>query len=106
MNLNTPQHITPPPGIDDCDHLFTVSSRDGDTSLYARAQEFTFEGKTLYATALTLDSEEAHDVHDLPFPKYATSLTQAANWLVESAREQFGKGNFCQCSETRKTRSI
>ena len=104
MNTNLPNSFPEVPDIDDCDHLFSCTSRNGKESLYARAQEFTFEGKVYYATALTFDGE--NDCHDLPFPEYAHSLVQVANWLIEQARDQWGKGLFCQCSDTKKTRTI
>ena len=104
MNLNLPYSFPEVPGIDDCDHLFSCTSRDGNESLYVRAQEFTFEGKVYYATAITFDG--ANHCQDNPFPNYAHNLEQVANWLIESAREQWGKGLFCQCSETKKTRTI
>lgn len=105
MNANLPprQCLPEVPGIDDCDHLLNCCTRDGLESLYARVQEFEWEGATLYACALTFDSEPAHycgDIHN--FPTYGFNLKQIALWLVESAREQWGKGNFVKCTETRK----
>jgi hypothetical protein len=90
------------PGIDDCDHLFSVSSRDGDESIYIRCQEFEWEGGTYYATAGTWDSDTAHAVDSYPVPAYAETLKQAATWAVEAGRDKFGSGNFVKCSDTRK----
>lgn len=108
MNANLPSKISIPevPGIDDCDHLFVVNSRNGLTTFYARAQEFEWEGKTLYACACTFDCDDRHVCQGWDFPAYAFGLEQVANWLVETARDFFGKGNFCQCSDTKKTRTI
>jgi hypothetical protein len=100
MNLNLPYSFPDVPGIDDCDDLFTCSSRDGEESLYARIQDFTFEGKTYYACALTWDGK--NNCHDIPFPEYGFNKNQIAHWLVETAREQWGKGNFVKCLDTRK----
>jgi hypothetical protein len=104
MNANLPSKISIPevPGIDDCDCLLSCSSRDGLESLYARVQHFTWEDKQLHACALTFDSEASHYCCDFDFPDYGFSLKQVARWLVESAREQWGKGNFVKCTETRK----
>ena len=102
MNANLPSKISIPevPGIDDCDCLLSCSSRDGLESLYARVQHFTWEDKQLHACALTFDSEHYHAV--VNFPAWSYSLKDIARWLVESAREQWGKGNFVKCTETRK----
>ena len=104
MNANLPNSFPEVPGIDDCDVLLNCCSRDGEESLYCRCQEFEHEGRTYYATALTFDG--VNYCADQSFPDYAFSLTQAANWLVESAREQWGKGKFCQCSDTKKHLTI
>lgn len=91
-------------GIDDCDYLFSCSSRDGEESLYARVQEFEWEGRTYYATKLTFDG--VRNTQNESFPSCASNFSQVANWLIESARERWGRGLFCQCSDTRKHRTI
>lgn len=103
MNLNLPYRFPDVPGIDDCDILLSCSSRDGEESLYCRIQEFEFEARTYYACALTWDG--TNYCHDLPFPEYGLNKEQIAFWLVESARESWGKGNFVKCLDTRKLTS-
>lgn len=89
------------PGIDDCDYLLSCSNRKGDESLYLRLQEFDHEGQTLFAAAMTIDSEPAHYCADLPCPDYAHTKEQAVGWLLESARDRWGKGRFVKCCDTR-----
>jgi len=103
-NANLPSPVVMPdvPSIDDCDFLFTASNRRGTIALYARAQEFEFDGNVYFATALTIDSDEGHFVEDVEFPTYANSLGQVASWLAESAIETFGPNRYSLCSETKK----
>ncbi len=81
------------PGIDDCDHLFSASSRNGMDAIYIRIKEYEFDGRVFYYYQKTLDCESNHSCDDLggiegPFFNLKTLLFQAA----EESREWF-KGN-------------
>lgn len=93
------------PGIDDCDFLYSLSSRSGDSSVYIRVQE-TSPGE--YHAELTVDCnapEGDNFVDDLPgdygpfkLPEHAC----AAN--LENAREWFRDNGlaFVYCSQARR----
>ena len=87
------------PGIDDCDHLYVLTSRDGNTSVYIRVHE----NLGAFFAAVSLDAENfACDILSESGPFDTPEHACADN--LQIAREWF-KGNslgFVYCSESRK----
>jgi hypothetical protein len=87
------------PGIDDCDHLYNLASRDGNSSVYIRVQEFD-DG---FRAALTVDCE--HFVEDIPADVGPFETPESAcKTNLETAREWFRDNRmaFVYCSNSRK----
>lgn len=104
--MKTKQAKTPEvPGIDDCDFLYSLTSRSGDSSVYIRVQE-TSPGK--YHAALTVDvnaDDGDNFCQDLPGEEGPFSLPEhacAAN--MGTAREWFRDSRlaFVYCNNSRK----
>ncbi len=95
------------PGIDDCDHLYSLTSRNGNSSVYIRVQEDE-EGK--FHAAMTVDvSAEGGDCdnfcEDLPAEEGPFGLPEhacAAN--LAAAREWFRDNRlaFVYCDNSRR----
>lgn len=88
------------PGIDDCDHLYSLSSRSGDDSVYIRVHQFD-DG---YFAQLTVDSETGHFVDDIGGIEGPYDLPEfACRELVETARQWFRDNGlaYVYCDETR-----
>lgn len=88
------------PGIDDCDYLYSLSSRSGDSSVYIRVHE-TSPGE--YHAALTVDS--SNFCEDLPGESGPFKLPGhacAAN--LEHAREWFKDNRlaYVYCNDSRR----
>lgn len=99
------------PGIDDCDHLFSLTSRDGNSSVYIRVQADD-DGK--FHAAMTVDvSAEGGDcdnfTEDLPAeegPFDSEFAACAAN--LPTAREWFKDNHlaFVYCDDSRRVAKI
>lgn len=93
------------PGIDDCDHLYSLSSRSGDTSVYLRIQEAK-PGR--YYCQLTVDSnapEGDNFVEDITGIEGPYALPEFAfRDNVEAAREWFRNNRlaYVYCSDSRR----
>lgn len=99
------QPITPDvPGIDDCDHLFSLTSPSGCSSVYIRVQQ---HGSVYYAAG-TVDSdapEGPNDCSDFPLDEGPfDSPDTALLHNVEAAREWFRDNGlrYVYCNDTRK----
>lgn len=96
------------PGIDDCGHLYSLTSRDGNSSVYIRVEENPETGK--YHAALTVDvSAEGDDCDnfcdDLPADEGPFGLPEhacAAN--LATARGWFRNNRlaFIYCDDSRR----
>jgi len=88
------------PGIDDCDMLYSTTSRDGRDSVYIRTQEIGGE----WYHQISVDSETGHYCEDMGGPRgpFKTSADAARDALPD-AREWFGYNqcSFCYCDNLR-----
>lgn len=92
------------PGIDDCDYLYSLASRGGDSSVYIRVHEH--RGKFYAAIAVDCNAPEGDNfTEDLPafsgpfgLPEHAC----AAN--LETAREWFRNNRlaYVYCDDSRR----
>lgn len=101
--MKTPSNNVP--GIDDCDQLYSLSSRSGDTSVYIRVHEVE-SGK--YAAALTVDSnapEGGNFCEDLPADEELHGTPELAfRANVETARQWFKDNRlaYVYCNGSRR----
>ena len=93
------------PGIDDCDYLYSLSSRSGHSSVYIRVHEVE-PGK--YKAAISVDSnapEGDNFCEDLPDDGELHGIPELAfRANVEAAREWFRDNRlaFVYCSDSRR----
>ena len=90
------------PGIDDCDFLYSLTSRNGNDAVYIRIHQF---GPQDFRAAITVDSETGHFVEDLPAnegPHGIPELAFRAN--VEAARKWFRDNGlaYVYCDDSRR----
>lgn len=91
------------PGIDDCDYLYSLSSRDGETSAYLKVQENPRTGK--YHCELIWDDDVGHYCGDIPCEAGPFKTPEDAILEnVDMMRHLFtDQGiSFVYCNDTRK----
>ena len=92
-NMNQPSEMFRPntiPGIDDCDHLLTASSRKGDDTIYVHITEIEFSGKPWFYYQITVDSDSGHFAADYTgIEGPCANLKQLAHEAADYAREWF-----------------
>jgi hypothetical protein len=87
------------PRIDDCDHLYSLTSRDGNSSVYIQVKEFD-DG---FRAALTVDCE--HFAQDIPADVGPFETPESAcKANLETARDWFrcNQMAFVYCGNSRK----
>ena len=103
MNDDTEENTIEVLGIDDCDHLFSCTSRDGLTTYYLRTQEDP-KGKG-FLVEVTFDCDKCHDCFDIETGLHFATLAEIADYCVDYAREQIGCFKYSLCSDTKKLRT-
>lgn len=87
------------PGIDDCDALFCMSSRDGRDTVYLRCQKFA-DG--IWAQG-TIDCDTAHFCEDIGFLHGPFATYEEAFWGAGEVFDWFGnngiRGYWCDNSK-------
>jgi hypothetical protein len=81
------------PGIDDCDHLFSASSHDGNSSVYCRVHpKEDGLGPNRFAAALTVDCEHFTDSlpadegpHDTPEGAFLANVRHIREWFKDNS---------------------
>lgn len=88
------------PGIDECDHLFSLTSRCGDFSVYTRVQEDE-DGK--FHAALSVDTPFFADglpadrgPHNTPREAFLANLETSRGWFKDNSLQ------FVYCDDARR----